>query len=136
MDRAELARRLKAARALGGFTKPVGLARHPLLVENGIKDWKIRDFESLNGRTEPRPMELEVIAQACGLPAEWFSAPFERLAERTAASERLEELAQAVEALAGRVPEPEQLRRELARQAAEDAAASGAPAHSAPKRTG
>lgn len=80
VDRAELIRRMKAARALGGFTAPSKLAMHPLLRENGIKDSRLRELESMKGRADVRPMELEVIARACGLPPEFFSASFERMA--------------------------------------------------------
>lgn len=80
MNRAEQIRRLKAARALGGYTKPETLGQHPLLVENGIKESRIREFESIKGRASPAPMELAVIAKACGLPEEFFYAGFERMA--------------------------------------------------------
>lgn len=99
MDRAELIRRLKAARALGGFTKPEALAMQPLLVENGIKESRIRELESMKGRADARPMELAIIARACGLPEEFFSASFERMSD-PGPSERLVRLEQAVTHLA------------------------------------
>src|SRR4051794_31623008 len=98
MERAELIRRLKAARALGGFTKPEALAMHPLLKENGIKESRIRELESMRGRADGRPMELAIIARACGLPEEFFSATFDRM-ESPSAGERIQNLERDVSAL-------------------------------------
>jgi protein-disulfide isomerase-like protein with CxxC motif len=136
VDRSELARRLKAARALAGYTKPETLAQQPLLLANGIKASRIKEMESVKGRVEVRPMELDVIAEACGLPREFFSAPFERMAENAALAERMEAVERALEALAEAVPDLATLRAEAARQAAEDEAASSRPGHVDPKQQG
>lgn len=128
MDRAELIRRVKAARQLGGFTKPLSLAQHPLLVKNGIKESRIRELESIRGRVEMRPMELEVIARACGLPAEFFSAPFERMADRIALDERMAGLEQRMDQLVLRVPDLATLLEEAARLRAEDVGGESRPA--------
>lgn len=95
MDRADLIRRLKAARALGGYTKPEALAMQPELVENGIKESRIRELESMKGRADARPMELAIIARACKVPEEFFSAPFTRM-EDPSAGERIKHLEGAV----------------------------------------
>lgn len=124
---------MKAARALGGYTAPAKLAMHPLLVENGIKDSRLRELESMKGRADVRPMELEIIARACGLPAEFFTAPFERLASHVSLEEQMASLEQAVR----RVLEPQsadRLRQEAARQASEDESAAGRPASGGRRR--
>ena len=122
MDRSELARRLKAARALAGFTKPATLAAQPLMQENGIKASRIREMESVKGRVEVRPMELEVIARACGLPEEWFTAPFERLRTGRSLGERLDSLEGLVRALSP--GDLDETLRRLAQLAREDADAA------------
>ena len=118
MDRRELARRLKAARALAGFTKPEALAQHPLVAENRIKASRIKELESVKGRIEVRPMELEVIARACGLPGEWFSAPFERLRTARSLEERLERVEQRLAGLTA--ADLDETVRRLAQLARED----------------
>lgn len=130
MEREEIRRRLKAARAYAGFTKPTTLAQQPLLVKNGITASRIVQTEAMN--RDARPMELECIAAACGLPTEWFTAPFERLAEpERGLLERLEALAQQVERLSS-----DRLRQEAARQAAEDASADDPPDAGDQRRAG
>jgi hypothetical protein len=99
MDRADLIRRLKAARALGGFASPQALADDAVMVENGIKESRIRELESMKGRAHARPMELAIIARACSLPEEFFSEPFERM-ETPSQGERLATLERAVTMLA------------------------------------
>lgn len=91
MDRAETSRRLKAARQLGGFSKPAALAEHPVCKQNGITASLIRQTETM--RRDARPMELAAIAEACDLPPEFFTMPLDRLsnvaiAARLAALER------------------------------------------------
>lgn len=79
MDLVEVSRRLKAARWLAGGVKDNGkpaelkaseLARRDVLVENGITANRIEEIEQL--KVTPRPMELEKIAQALGVPRDWF----------------------------------------------------------------
>lgn len=89
-DPAETSRRLKAARWLAGGVDADGkpkqlkvaeLAQRWPLPENGIKANRLEEIEQLK-ITAP-PMELEKIAEALGLPHEWFSAelPAEARAE-------------------------------------------------------
>lgn len=85
--RAEIARRLKAARWIAGSTQPktdgkgkiphevaalspADLAsRHPL-PENGITATLIGAIERMERPT--KPMELAALAEALGMPREWF----------------------------------------------------------------
>lgn len=75
--RRTISRRLKAARALAGLTVT------ELAVEevqaNGITASLIGETE--RQERDARPMELEVLARACGLPEPWFTASYDRLAE-------------------------------------------------------
>lgn len=81
----EISRRLKAARWLAGGVDEKGkpkelkvaeLAQIPPLPENGITANRIEEIEQLKVRGGgPRPMELEKIARALGLPGDWFAAP-------------------------------------------------------------
>lgn len=80
---AEVSRRLKAARWLAGDIDEQGkpkalstrdLAQREPLPSNGISANRIEEIEQLKLADGPRPMELEKIAQALGLPHEWFFA--------------------------------------------------------------
>jgi transcriptional regulator with XRE-family HTH domain len=83
--RAEIARRLKAARWLAGSVasnergetgyrvtqlSPEDLARRGRLSENGITATLIGAIERMERHTPP--MELEAIADALGVPRSWF----------------------------------------------------------------
>lgn len=81
--RLAVALRLKAARWLAGGRAADGrhsgkaialstrqLADLPLLRENGITRNRLEDFEQMT--TDAKPMELEKIEQALGLPAGWL----------------------------------------------------------------
>lgn len=94
LDPVQVSLRLKAARYLAGgparngkgkeTVKPLrvsALAALAPLQENGITRNRLEDFEQL--RATARPMELEPIIEALGLPADWFSA--ESALTRTAA---------------------------------------------------
>lgn len=81
---------------LGDFSSPANLAKHPLCQANAITESLIVDTETK--RREARPMELETIARACGLPPEFFTAPFSRLAE-PGAREDLETLKRHLDAI-------------------------------------
>lgn len=81
MDRAEVSRRLKAARWLAGGTNEKGLvapletrdlAQRPQLAENRISANRLEEIEQL--KVDARPMELDKIAEAMGLPSSWFRA--------------------------------------------------------------
>lgn len=84
--RAEIARRLKAARWLAGSLQPNDrgragwevvaitadeLAARPGMAENQMTASKIGSIERLERHTTP--MELEVLARALGFPRDWFS---------------------------------------------------------------
>lgn len=83
--RAEIARRLKAARWLAGSHRPNNkgktgravtalslddLARRPQLIDNAITATLLGAIERMERHTPP--MELRAIAEALGLPHSWF----------------------------------------------------------------
>lgn len=79
-DELAISLRLKAARYLNGKRDDKGhavamttaeLAAKPSLAENGITKNRIEDIEQM--RAPARPMELEKIADALRLPADWFA---------------------------------------------------------------
>lgn len=80
MDRATVSRRLKAGRWLAGTGRngrgqiialPTSeLARHELLVANGITQSRLEEIEQEN--VPARPMELKKIALALNLSPAWF----------------------------------------------------------------
>lgn len=80
MDRETISRRLKAARWLAGTGRngkgtlvplpAAELARHELLVRNGITASRIEEIEQ--ERVDARPMELEKIGLALGVSEGWF----------------------------------------------------------------
>lgn len=81
MDRPEVSRRLKAARWLAGSLNDKGqvaplevreLAQRDQLKENRISSNRLEEIEQL--RVDARPMELDKIAEAMGLPSSWFRA--------------------------------------------------------------
>lgn len=76
LPRDEVRRRLKAARALAGMTV-AELARHELVVANGLTVSTIGETERED--RDAKPMELEVLARACGLRGDWFTVPLGRL---------------------------------------------------------
>lgn len=78
-DREVVRRRLRAARMLADFTNPARLAEQPLCQANGITESLIVDTE--RKARDALPMELETIAEACGLPRQWFTASFDLLAD-------------------------------------------------------
>lgn len=67
---------MKAARQLAGFTNVEELAEH---TGKGLRPTVLRQIEREERRGEFR--ELREIAEACGLPVEFFTADFSRLAE-------------------------------------------------------
>src|SRR4051812_4474542 len=82
-----VARRIKAAQALGGFTNTEDLATATKAVGNlGLK--RVRELQQQRG-DEARVVELRTIAEACGLPYEFFTVDFGRLAPN---EDRLAEL--------------------------------------------
>lgn len=81
MDRAEISRRLKAARWLAGGVdekgrplplSPEDLAQREQLKRNGITANAISEIERLV--KDARPMELREISDALGLSRAWFTA--------------------------------------------------------------
>lgn len=83
--RLQVSLRLKAARHLAGSSRPSKggfeavaltveeLAKRPLVIENGITKNRLDAYEQM--KTEPRPMELQVIADALGVPRDFLLAP-------------------------------------------------------------
>lgn len=87
--REAIARKVKAAQALGGFSNAEALAAATKELGNlGLK--RIRELQQKRGE-EPRVVELRTIAEACGLPYEFFTVDFSRL-KGSAVSDRLEEV--------------------------------------------
>lgn len=115
--RAEVARRLKAARWLAGSTRPTergktgyevtaisptDLAARPHLTENEISATKLGAIERMERHATP--MELERIALGLGMPADYFRQPSgdharsiaEMLQEQTALLREIRRLAAAL----------------------------------------
>jgi hypothetical protein len=69
--------RLRAARQLAGFKSVDQLAK--ALNQRGLKSTVLRDME--NGKRRGELRDLRVVADGCGLPVEFFTADFSRLAE-------------------------------------------------------
>lgn len=108
-DKAEVARRMKAARALAGLSAEKLAER---INEDGLKVGVLRAMEQKR-HGQPKLRNLRVIALACGLPAEWFWMPSIREAIDCAAQmlnvsseARFDELA--AQWLAGDEPTPGQ----------------------------
>lgn len=72
----DIRRRIKAARALAGYSVS-DLAERT--AEQGLGERTLRKMES--GERPARRMELDQIAVACGLPPAWFTADLSRLGE-------------------------------------------------------
>jgi transcriptional regulator with XRE-family HTH domain len=81
VDRLTISLRLKAARHLHGrvddkgkvIPMPVGeVADLPDVRDNGISKNRLEEIEQM--KIDARPMELERIALALGMPADWFSS--------------------------------------------------------------
>lgn len=71
-------RRMRAARAIGGF-KNVGDLADAITADASLGERTLRKFES--GESPLRPPAMREIAHACGLPYEFFTADFSRLPE-------------------------------------------------------
>jgi transcriptional regulator with XRE-family HTH domain len=69
--------RVRAARHLAGFKNPRALAAR--IDQRGLGEKTLYLIEQ--GHGDPQIRDLEAIAEACGVPLEWFSADFSRLAE-------------------------------------------------------
>lgn len=69
LDPEDVARRVKAARMLAGYSSVKKLAA--AINEKGLSGGTIRKYEEAR-RTPIRTSELYAIAEACGLPLEWF----------------------------------------------------------------
>lgn len=71
--------RLRAARQLAGHKDPSKLAAALAGITNGLGTTNLRKIEQ--GKRVPNFTELRAIAEACGLPVEWFTADLARLSE-------------------------------------------------------
>lgn len=91
-DANELARRIKAARALAGIASTTALANR--IGVQGLSGETLRKIES--GSREVRPHELREIARACGLPFEFFTVDFAQLAHNSGAGPQVAREVEAV----------------------------------------
>ncbi len=71
LNREDVQRRLRAARAFAGFRSPQALADQPLMQRYGIPASRVVQTEAM--RRDAEPWELEVIARACGLPTSFLT---------------------------------------------------------------
>lgn len=76
MDKKEIIRRIKAARAFGGFTSVQKLA--DAINQPGLAQSTLEKIETTGKVSRP---QLREIAEACGLPYEFFTVDFSRLPE-------------------------------------------------------
>lgn len=135
--RAEIARRLKAARWLAGGIRPTdtgkvgqevvalspeALARRAPLAENGISASLIGSIERMERHTQP--MELRTIASALDLPGAWFSAAAAHNGDGDLSEE---ELRQAAELLAPQLVAAARALRRARGQGPPDTDAPGRP---------
>jgi hypothetical protein len=103
-SREATARRVKAAQALGGFSNAEALAAAAKDLGNlGLK--RIRELQQKRG-DKPRVIELRTIAEACGLPYEFFTIDFSQLSLSARIDERLNTLETEVRRLAAERPAP------------------------------
>ena len=86
MPAAEVARRVRAARAYAG------LSVADVATAVGLGAQTIKRIEA--GRRTPRSFEIWAIADVCGLPREWFNADFKALSHQ---AERQADLLRRVE---------------------------------------
>jgi hypothetical protein len=94
----DLARRIKAARALGGFGSVAALVE--AIGEPGLGVRTLGKIEA--GEREPRPWQLALIARECGVSEAFFSADLATLAETPAPlDERLASIEEKVDRLLG-----------------------------------
>jgi len=76
LDRAEMARRVRAARAYAGFEKQVELGELMQADGHGVTDPGL--LERPNSKKPPPPLmgdRLRSISRHTGLPSEWFTEP-------------------------------------------------------------
>lgn len=114
LPRDEVRRRLRAARALAGLTV-AELARHELVAANGLTVSTIGETERED--RDAKPMELEVLARACGLRPDWFTVPLGRLGHQEtvwlALAQRLERIEQALGVPTDEEPAAQAFQREI-----------------------
>lgn len=90
LSRADIRRRLRAARAFADFTTPEALAQHPELQRYGIRASRIVQTEAMNRDAEL--WELEAIARATGLPLVFFTVKADALADALAPNDVRDQL--------------------------------------------
>lgn len=96
-------RRVKAARALAGISVKELAQR---IGQDGLGERTLRSLEGDAGRAW-RPMELQAVAQACGLPYEFFTVDFQQLTLNGRVGQRLDALEAELRQLAAERPAPE-----------------------------
>lgn len=72
-DPEQIARRLKAARALGGYASTNALAA--AISERGLGSGTLNAMEQARRKPGVPLRDLRTLAGACGLPSEWFWVP-------------------------------------------------------------
>jgi transcriptional regulator with XRE-family HTH domain len=98
VDPEEIRRRVKAARALAGISVKELAER---INQEGLGERTLRALEGDAGRAW-RPMELQAVAQACGLPYEFFTVDFSSVFDRELrVDDRLDELERRLRRLEG-----------------------------------
>lgn len=113
--RLEVSLRLKAARYLAGGLRPTKkgeliaspvtvdeLAADPVIVKNGISKNRLDAYEQM--KTEPRPMELRVIAEALGVDPEFLLEPLAEKPEPQAVEDTLAVLQDTLKTLQDQLP--------------------------------
>jgi hypothetical protein len=93
MEREQAARRTRAALALAGYKNVEALAG--ALDGSGVGLKRLREIYQQRGG-EPRRVELREIAEACGLPFEFFTADLTELGSDNSRTDELDELRGAV----------------------------------------
>lgn len=130
--RLQVSLRLKAARYLaGGLRKTKAgmeasaltveeLAAHPVIRANGIKKNRLDAYEQM--RTDPRPMELRVIAEALKVAPSFLLEPLSAPSPRPAIEETLKTLEDTLTVLRDELP---RLGRDIGKRDLELRAAKG-----------
>lgn len=88
-SRSEIKKRLKCARIYAGYGRPRDLAAHAAMKRNGLTASRVIQIEA--EQQDASEAQLRVIAEACGLPFEWFVADYATLRTEPSQLERVEQ---------------------------------------------